>query len=111
MNKTPRIVNIILGVWLFISAFTWMHTPAQLTNTWIVGVLSAAIAALALADSRLRYANTALAIWLFFSTLFLPAVAAATVWNNVIVAIVMFFMSLVRTETPVRPTEPELQSE
>ena len=35
-----RIVNLVLGIWLFISAFVWPHSTAQMTNTWILGVLT-----------------------------------------------------------------------
>jgi len=45
---TARIVNIVLGVWLFISAFLWPHTYAQMTNTWILGVLCVVFALVAM---------------------------------------------------------------
>ena len=35
----PRMANVVLGIWLFISAFLWPHAPAQMANTEIVGVL------------------------------------------------------------------------
>src|SRR5262249_45147261 len=84
----------LLGIWLFISAFAWHHYPAQFTNTWIVGVLCAVVAAVAYWVSPVRYVNTALAVWLFISTLFLRPAGAGTLWNNVLVAIAVFAFSL-----------------
>jgi hypothetical protein len=92
---TPRIINVILGVWLFISAFIWPHAHAQMTNTWIVGVLCVIFALVAMAVPWVRFLNTLLAIWLFISAWALPSQTAGTVWNNVLIAIAMFIVSLV----------------
>lgn len=96
MNASwPRIATVILGVWLFISAFAWQHTSAQMTNTWILGVLEVIFALVAIfAAPQARYLNTLLAIWLFISAFALPRVSGGTVWNNVIVAILTFAFSL-----------------
>ncbi len=91
----PRIVNVILGVWLFISAFAWPHTQAELTNTWIVGALCVIFALVALAVPWVRYLNTVLAIWLFISAWALPSESVGTIWNNVLVAIAIFIVSLI----------------
>lgn len=91
----PRIINVILGVWLFISAFVWPHTQAQMTNTWILGVLCVIFALVAMAVPWVRYLNTLLAIWLFISAWALPSVSPGTIWNNVLVAIAIFIVSLV----------------
>ncbi len=96
----PRIINVILGVWLFISAFIWPHTSAQMTNTWILGVLCVVFALVAMAVPWVRYLNTLLAIWLFISAWALPTVSPGTIWNNVLVAIAIFIVSLV----PSMPT-------
>jgi hypothetical protein len=94
-----RVANIVLGIWLFISAFAWQHTAAQMTNTWIVGVVAIVFAGLAFAYSQARYVNTLLAIWLFISAFALPRITGATAWNNAIVAILMFAFSLVPSES------------
>ena len=60
----PRVANIILGIWLFISAFAWPHTYAQMTNTWIVGLLCVVFAVIAMRVPEARYLNTVLSIWL-----------------------------------------------
>jgi hypothetical protein len=96
LDRAPaRLVNIILGVWLFISAFIWPHTTAQMTNTWICGVLCVVFALVAMAVPVARYLNTLLAIWVFISAWALPTVSLGTIWNNVLCAIAIFIVSLV----------------
>lgn len=92
-----RTLNLILGIWLFVSAFVWPHSSAQFANTWIVGVLTAIFALVAMRTPPARYVNTALAIWLFISAFALPTVNVGTVWNNALVGIAMFILSLVPT--------------
>jgi hypothetical protein len=97
---SARIANVILGVWLFISAFLWPHTQAQFSNAWILGVICVVLALISMRVPAVRYLNTALAVWLFISAWALPHISVATVWNNVLVAIAIFFVSLVYTELP-----------
>ncbi len=106
-GRTARILNLILGVWLFISAFVWPHNPAQQTNTWIMGVIGVVVALVAMSVSPARWVNTAMSIWLFISVWALPHQNLATQWNNALVAIAIFVLSLVpsgpeRTMVPQR---------
>jgi hypothetical protein len=91
---TARIVQIVLGVWLFISAFLWLHSGAQMTNTWVVGALCVAFALIALRVPEARYLNTLLAVWLFVSVWALPTLSSATRWCNALTAIAIFAVSL-----------------
>lgn len=93
-QATPHYVNIALGLWLFVSAFIWPHTQAQTTNTWLIGVLCVLFAIAALRYPSARYLNTVLAVWLFISVWALPTMSLGTMWNNVLVAIAMFIISL-----------------
>ena len=95
MRNPARVTNVILGIWLFISAFIWPHTTVQMTNTWILGVLCVLFALIAMAVPPVRFVNTALAVWLFISAWALPTASTATTWNNVLVAIAIFLTSLV----------------
>ena len=98
-----RILNFTLGAWLIISAFAWPHSAEQQANTWILGVLSAAFAMIALvAAPKVRLLNTLVALWLLISAFALPSISTATVWNNVIVAMAMFLLSLVPSNLPAR---------
>ncbi len=87
--------SVVLGVWLFISAFVWPHVAAQQTNTWILGVLFVVFALIAMGSPQARYVNTVLSIWLFISVWALPHGNQGTMWNNALVAIAVFLLSLV----------------
>src|SRR5207249_1021755 len=63
----PRVLNVWFGVWLFVSAFLWAHSPAQMNNAWVSGALCVVFALLSLASPPVRYLNTLLSIWLFIS--------------------------------------------
>ena len=93
---TARIAGALLGIWLFISAFAWRHSPEQHVNTWICGLLALGVAMMAAFVRSARYLNAALAVWLLISAFALPtsSVTAATTWNNAIVAVLLFATSL-----------------
>lgn len=98
-GRVARIVNVVLSVWLFVSAFVWPHTPAQRTNAWIVGVVGAVVALVALGQPRVRWLNTALAVWLFISPFALRTSSAATTWNCLLVGGAMFVLTLVADDS------------
>ena len=89
-----RLVNVVLGIWLVISAFAWPHSEAQRMNAWILGVLCVAFALAALFEPTARYLNTVLSAWLLVSAWALPTVSLGTMWNSALVAIAIFFVSL-----------------
>ena len=102
----PRWVTLALGVWLFISAFVWPHAASAMTNTWILGLLIVLGAAWSMYEPRVRYLDTLFAIWLLFSTLVIQHHESATLWNNLIVAVIVFVLSLI----PSRATTPRTGS-
>ena len=93
-DTTGSYLSIIAGIWLFISAFVWRHSAAQFTNSWVMGIIVAAIAALALAWPVLRYLNTLAGAWLIISAFTLPAIAAGTRWNNFLMGVIVVVLSL-----------------
>jgi hypothetical protein len=105
-----RTLNVLLGVWLFISAFAWPHNQAEMTNTWILGVLCVIFALVATRVEWVRYANTVLAVWLFVSAFALHPASHATVWNNGLVAIAIFVISLLATPRMALPGQTQLPS-
>jgi hypothetical protein len=92
---TARMVSLAAGVWLFISAFIWEHTSSQRTNSWIMGLIIAGVALLAMRMPQARTVNTIASVWLFISVFLLPRISTATAWSNAIVAIVVFAASMV----------------
>ena len=91
----PRWVNLLIGLWLIVSAFAWPHTAGAQTNTWILGALIAIASVWAVYMPGARFLNTIFAIWLFFATLVIYHVSSATVWNNLIAAVIVFVLSLI----------------
>jgi hypothetical protein len=100
-NRAARYVNMALGVWLFVSAFLWHHSAAQFTNSLFMGLIALASAAIALRTPAFRFVNTAVGIWLVISAFVLPRVSAGTVWNDVLVGVATFYVSLVGPRTSV----------
>jgi hypothetical protein len=104
-NAWPSGINLLIGIWVFISAFVWPHAMAQQTNAWILGVLIALASAWAMYTPTARYLNTIFAIWLFVSTLVIVHQSAATLWSNLLSAIVVFVLSLVPGGAPVTTSQ------
>ena len=90
-----RWVNVALGAWLFVSAFLWPHSTAQFNNSWLVGIAAAVVAAIAMRVDAARYLNLALAAWLFIAAFALPVSSEGTLWNNLLVSVIMSFAALV----------------
>ncbi len=91
----PRLVDFVLGLWLFASAFLWPHTHSEMMTATIVGIVMVVTAAWSMFAHVVHYLNTLAAIWLFFSALGTNHATAGTAWNDALVAIVVFFLSLV----------------
>jgi hypothetical protein len=92
-----RFASIVLGVWLFVSAFVWAHDESSRTNTMVLGVLIAIVGALSTLRSSARLVNVVAAVWLFFSTLWVFHPSQAAGWNNAIVAFLVLAVSFVPT--------------
>ena len=89
-----RWVNIAMGAWLFVSPFVWPHSATSDANSWVVGLSIMIVGIAALYVPQTRWVNTALSVWLFFSTLVFAQGAPGTMWNNLIVALIVFLASL-----------------
>ena len=111
MLSVVRSINLLLGVWLVISAFLWTHSHEQFGNTCAVGVASAVVAALAMGSPRLRWINGVVALWLFVSAFVLPHATVGTIWNGVIVAVIMFSVSVAETMGPIESDRSQRKTE
>jgi hypothetical protein len=94
-----RWLSIALGAWLVVSAFVWPHTTPQFHNAWATGLVIVGISSTAMVIPRVRYVNTAVALWLFVSPFALPTMAAATMWNHLLVAVGVFVLGLMYSHT------------
>jgi hypothetical protein len=92
-----RFANIVMGAWLFVSAFIWSHDASSRVNTLVLGLLIATIGALSTLKSSARLLNVVAAVWLFFSTLWIFHPSSTAGWNNAIVALLVFAISFVPT--------------
>ena len=94
----PRLINALLGLWLFVSAFLWPHTSTQRTNAWVVGMLVVSAAVVGVTGRIVgRLVNATLGAWLILSAILLPRTSPATFWNHLLVgAAVAFFAMLAR---------------
>jgi hypothetical protein len=91
-----RTINLILGLWLFSSAFMLPRTPASMRNVLAVGALVAVLSvASMLRRVWLRYVNTALSAWLLVAAFLLPQRSPLARWNDAMIAVAMVVLSLV----------------
>jgi hypothetical protein len=92
---TGRIFNVLIGTWLFLSAFGWPHSPAQGLTALICGALTLLTALASIYYPRVRYLTATIAVVLFVASL---ATAIPrydlTFWHNAVFAIVIFCIAL-----------------
>ncbi len=92
------VATCVFGVWLFVSAFLLPHGPVTSWNSMLVGLGVCSVGLLAYSmpgRPGVRYANTALAVWLFVAGIVLPHVSGATVFHDMALALALLFVSMV----------------
>ena len=90
----PRLINLLIGVWLFASTFVWPHAPHARSVALYVGLLIALVSAWAMFVHAVHWINAVLAVGLFVLTLGHEH-SALTAWNHVIISIIVFALALV----------------
>ena len=96
-ETSSAFTDVLVGIWLVVSAFAWPHPAALRADTWVVGALIVLCSLLAGALPVLRYLNAALAVWLVASTLALGHHHLGTVTNNLIAAVLVFSVSVAQS--------------
>jgi hypothetical protein len=92
------ILNMVVSVWLFASAFILPHSTETAWNSMGVSLAVAAFALIAYsAPGRpgLRWLMAIAAIWLLIGTMVLPHLQLATLANDVVVAFALGAISIV----------------
>jgi hypothetical protein len=84
---TARIFSILMGLWLFVSAFIWPHSRAQIATTAICGALVAVFAALTSYNSRLRYVTAAIGLLVVVLAFTIHPMGSATFLHNGVIGI------------------------
>ncbi len=64
-----RALSLMMGIWLFLSAFLWPHHGMVAVTTWIPGLLIAAAAIAAVVVPPVRYVNALLGVWVLAAAL------------------------------------------
>lgn len=101
-ESLPRMINLALGAWLFVSAFLLPRAGVAFTNTWIMGVVIVGFALLEMAAPLARWVNALAGAWVFIAALVIPHVSIASFWNDLIVGAAVAILSL--------PTRQERQA-
>ena len=91
--EEARYANILLGLWLFLTAFAWRHAPAAWANTWIVGLLVVAVAIWGLTYPGLWRVNALLGLWLIVAAGVFPHLLGASRANNIVVGFLITTVS------------------
>jgi len=84
---TARIVNVLIGLWLFASAFILPQGRGQVATTAICGLLVALSAALTSYDHRFRYVTEVLGLAVVVLAFAVHPLGSATFWHNGIMGI------------------------
>jgi hypothetical protein len=103
MNTVARNINVILGFWLFLSAFMWPHGHSEFVNTVILGLVTMFVALIAFGVPTLRFLNTAVGVWLILSWFVLSRSSGATAWNNILAGVAIVGVSLLGDGVTRRP--------
>ena len=93
----PRLINLAVGTWLFVSAFLWPHSYGQTENAWVVGFMAVIMALGGVSGlSWTRYLNVVLGAWLIVSPFFVRVSSPLTYWNLELVGSALIIFGLMR---------------
>jgi len=95
----PRIFNVLMGIWLFISAFAWRHSPVQFWAALICGAVTILLTLGTFYVPGLRYLIAVFAVFLFVESLTGAAGFRRTAWHDAIIAIAIFVAALLSRGT------------
>jgi hypothetical protein len=88
-------VNLVLAVWLLVSAFVLGHTLLSATINVVVAVAVGALAWVSTKKPAIRYLNSALTLILVLLAVLLPSLSVAARINTAIVGLVLLALSAV----------------
>jgi hypothetical protein len=99
-NVITSIVNILAGLWLMISPSVFNVGSTEAVNNYVCGPLIIAFSIISFweVNRDVRKLNIVIALWLLISLFFTKHESTIFLISNVVVAIVVMIMSLVRRE-------------
>jgi len=93
-----RVAIIMLSVWVLFSGNAWSHDRANQINNAAVGAALFFFGAISIRHEWASYVTLALGVWLFAFTAFISGGGPVTFWNNAMIALAVFVLSLVGGE-------------
>jgi hypothetical protein len=96
-NAWPRYINLLLGVWLFASAFLWPHSGDAAAASWIMGASIAMNAFAAIWAPPARYFNALLGLLSLAWHITAASNQTATLVHGAVVSGLVILLSLVPT--------------
>lgn len=84
---TTRIFNILMGLWLFVSAFVLPQGRGQVASTAICGALAVVFAALTSYNARSRYLTEIVGAVVVVLAFVAHPLGSATFWHNGVMGI------------------------
>jgi hypothetical protein len=89
-----NVINLVMGIWLIVSAFVLPHAGLPQINTIAIGALIALLALGSLVTPPLSWVNALPAVWLFGAGMAFQHQHHITSYNNIAVSLVVFLASL-----------------
>jgi|SRR5579884_659715 len=113
-NHAASIINLLAGIWLFISPWVYGFSgDMNAWNAWIVGFVIAVLAAVRLAapaQSWLSWINCVLGIWTFFTPWIYGFTGdTARLVNSLVIGVIVFVLGIASARArvyPLRHTSP-----
>ena len=105
--EPARYLNLVLGAWLLVSAFTWPHSEAQFIATILVGAVLTIVAPFEVGSPLVRKINTAAGAALALAAVVLPRTTAVTLWHNVLLGFIIVSVSFFGPPHGIMRPRPE----
>jgi len=90
-----RVAVMLLSIWVLFSVNAWPHPRANQLNSAVVAAGLFYFGALAIRHEWARYVTLALGLWLFLFTAVISHGGPITFWNDAMVALAVFVLSMV----------------
>jgi len=111
-----RVAVVVLSIWVLFSINAWTHSRPDQINSAAVGAVLFFFGAISIRHEWARYVTLAAGLWLFAFSAFIGRSDPLTFWNNAMVALAVFILSLVGGERHrvvgephPRPSSPPLR--
>jgi hypothetical protein len=93
-----RVAVVVLSAWVLFSGNAWAHAGISRLNNTLVGTGLLFFGVLSMSQDWARWVTLGLGAWLFVFTMFFKGASSATFWNDAMVALVVFVLSLLGGE-------------